>query len=316
MTAEAAIDGANHLLLIDASPFIFRSFFALPEMTSPDGAPVHAVYGFGRFLLGLDGALPASHAAVAFDGSLTTSFRNDLFPAYKAQRELPPADLEAQLDACFQLAEALGFVALIDDRYEADDLLATIHERLRAWSPPGDDALRQTVVTTDKDLAQLVDGRTTWRDPKKDAGLDVDGVIEAFGVRPSQIADYLALVGDRVDNIPGVPGIGAKTAAALLGAYDDLEALLANPEGVASLGVRGAKKLPAKLADHAEQAHLSKQLATVAVVAPLALDVPEDDAEALYASLARRDPDADALRALTGRLGLEGLASRALGDDA
>ena len=252
--------------LVDASPYIFRAFFSIPsKVKAPDGSPANAVYGFGGFLLKLLDDEKVSHAAFAFDRSLTTSFRNDLYPAYKAQRELPPPELEAQLNGCQQLAEAFGLATFESERYEAEDLLASLLDPLAEEAPQA----RRVLVSSDKDLTQLVDERTELFDFAKDVHFGPAEVKEKFGVEPAQIADYLALAGDSVDNIPGVPGIGKKTAAALLAHLPTLEALLERTDEVAELPIRGARSLAKKLVEHADIARLSKKLAIIAKDAPV-----------------------------------------------
>lgn len=249
--------------LVDASPYVFRAYFSLPSsMTDGAGQPVNAAYGFAGFLLRYVDEEAPTHLAVAFDESLTTSFRNELYPPYKAQRELPPPELEAQLDACQELARALGAATYVDERYEADDLIATLCHRL---SQRGH---RCVIVSSDKDLSQLVNASVELYDFARSQRFGPAEVVAKFGVRPEQMADYLGLAGDSVDNIPGVAGVGAKTAAALLGAFEDLEELYADLDRVAELPVRGAKGLGAKLEAGREIAFLSRELATVARDAP------------------------------------------------
>jgi 5'-3' exonuclease len=252
------------LHLIDASPYIFRAFFSIPgSMKSPQGKPINAVYGYTAFLLDLLKREKPTHIAVAFDGSLTTSFRNEIYPAYKAQRELPPAELEAQIDDCFAVTQALGMKALIDDRYEADDIIGTIIAALQKKS------CCFVVVSSDKDLAQLVDARTSLWDFAKDRRFDAKAVRAHFRVKPEQIVDLLALQGDAVDNIPGVKGIGVKTAVALLEKFSDLETLYKDLDRVVKLKVRGAAAIRARLQAGQEMAYLSRQLATISPAAPV-----------------------------------------------
>ncbi len=282
--------------LVDASPYVFRAYFSLPDtMRSPDGSPVNAVYGFAGFLVKLLTEERPGHVGVAFDGSLTTSFRNDWYPQYKAQRELPPPELEAQLDACREVAEGLGLASWIDDRYEADDLIATAAEQVLA------EGGACVVVSPDKDLAQLVGERVQLYDYARGTRLDPAGVQERFGVPPGLVADFLGLAGDAVDNIPGVRGVGPKTAAALLGALGDLDAVYADLDAVAALPIRGARGLAGKLAAERETAFLSRRLATVARDAPLRTGLAE---------LAWPGADRGRLEPVLERLGLERLAGR------
>ena len=244
--------------LVDASPYIFRAHFSLPaSIQTPDGRPAAAAYGFTSFLLKLIADEKPTHLAVAFDRSLNSSFRNEIYPAYKQQRVLPPPELEAQLTACEEIAGALGAATFVDSRYEADDLIGTL---ACALEEAGHGAV---IVTSDKDLAQLVTGRTTLFDFAKGARYGPETVAEKFGVRPDQMTDFLGLAGDSVDNIPGVQGIGAKTAAELLARFGHLEDLYARLDELPGLPLRGASSLHAKLAASRESAFLSKQLATV-----------------------------------------------------
>ncbi len=285
--------------LVDVSPYIFRAYFSVPEtMIGPDGCPVNAIYGFAHFLLRLVNIEQVTHIALAFDQSLTTSFRNDFYPPYKAHRELPPPELEAQIVGCREIAQALGMATFIDPRYEADDLIGTLCQALAPGAP------QIVIVTSDKDLAQLVDARTSLFDFAREERYGPAEVLEKFGVRPQQIADYLGLAGDSVDNIPGVPGVGKKTAAALLAAFPDLEALYAELAAVANLAIRGAKQLPAKLAEHREQAFLSRRLATIARDAPAHADLE---------ALRWHGPDLPAVREVAARFSLGDLAERVKG---
>jgi len=253
--------------LVDASPYVFRAYFSLPDsIRTPAGEPIHAAYGFASFLLKLIADEAPSHLAVAFDESLTTSFRNDLYPDYKAQRELPPAELEAQLGACRELADAFGAATFADAVYEADDIVATLAEQATAAGLPA------VVVSGDKDLAQLVGDDVTLYDFAREERLGPGEVMERFGCRPEQVAELLALQGDAVDNIPGVPGVGKKTARALLAAFDDLDDLYARLDEVPHLALRGAASLAARLAEHRDLAFLSRRLATVVRNAPFAGD--------------------------------------------
>ncbi|MDH3592386.1 MAG: exodeoxyribonuclease IX [Planctomycetota bacterium] len=246
--------------LIDASPYIFRAYFALREpIRDPAGRDVSAIYGFLGFLVRFLREQEPTHLALGFDKSLTTSFRNEIYPAYKAQRPLPPPDLVAQLEDCERVATAMGVRVFQDIRYEADDFLATLAAQLNAPC---------TVVSNDKDLAQLVSERVTWFDFAKDLRYDIDGVVAKFGVRPDQIPDFLGLAGDSVDNIPGVKGVGQKTAVALLNHFGTLEALYERLEEVPGLAIRGAKSVRDKLARDKDNAFLSKTLATAATDAP------------------------------------------------
>jgi len=246
---------------------VFRAFFAIREMRSPQGQPVNAVYGFTAFLLQLLQRAPLTHIGIAFDESLTSSFRNAFFPAYKANRELPPPDLARQLDRCQAVARALGLQVFVDQQYEADDLIGTLARQAT------EQGIEVVVVSNDKDLMQLVTPQVTFYDAAKDRRLDVAGVIAHLGVWPEQIPDLLGLQGDAVDNIPGVKGIGTKTAVALLQTFPHLDAIYADLARVETLPLHNAKTLRQKLAMGREAAFLSKRLATIALDAPVVCDL-------------------------------------------
>ncbi|WP_201314413.1 5'-3' exonuclease H3TH domain-containing protein [Dyella sp. EPa41] len=257
--------------LIDGSLYVFRAWHSMPdEFHDADGHPVNAVHGFTRFLCELLERVKPGHLAVAFDASLTTSFRNAIYPAYKANRELPPPDLERQFVLCREVAEALGIPVLIDHTYEADDLIGSA-----LWSLRGH-GFRSVIVSADKDFGQLLGEFDEQWDYARNLRWGPAGVLEKLGVHPHQVADYLALCGDAVDNIPGVPGIGAKTAAALLSHFGSLDALLERVDEVPFLRIRGAASCAAKLREHADSARLYRQLTRIALDAPVA-----EQAEAL-----------------------------------
>jgi len=257
--------------LIDGSLYVFRAWHSMPdEFHDADGHSVNAVHGFTRFLCELLERVKPEHLAVAFDASLTTSFRNAIYPAYKANRELPPPDLERQFVLCREVAETLGIPVLIDHTYEADDLIGSA-----LWSLRGH-GFRSVIVSADKDFGQLLGEFDEQWDYARNLRWGPAGVLEKLGVHPHQVADYLALCGDAVDNIPGVPGIGAKTAAALLSHFGSLDALLERVDEVPFLRIRGAASCAAKLREHADSARLYRQLTRIALDAPVA-----EQAEAL-----------------------------------
>ncbi|MCB1568843.1 MAG: exodeoxyribonuclease IX [Xanthomonadales bacterium] len=253
------------LYLIDASLYVFRAWHSLPpeQFTDVEGWPVNAVHGFARFLLELLEQVQASHLAVAFDQSLESSFRNELYPAYKANREPAPEELKRQFSLCQDLTRALGLSVMVDDRYEADDLIGSLMTRQR------EHGFKATIVSADKDLSQLLGhGDVQW-DYARQQRWDAKGVKERYGVHPHQIADFLGLAGDATDNIPGVPGIGSKTASALLEHFGSLDALLKRVDELPFLRLRGAAAHAKRLREHADMARLSRQLATIACDAPL-----------------------------------------------
>lgn len=284
--------------LVDAHLYIFRAYHSLPEMRAPDGTPTHAAYGFANTLIKLLAERAPRHAACCFDFALT-SFRNELFAGYKASRgtEAPP-DLEPQFALCKEVAAALGLAVLEAPGYEADDVIATLCTAvMRAGG-------RAVVVSGDKDLAQLVtaDGGVVLFDLARERTLDAAAVRERFGVAPERIPDWLALVGDTSDDLPGVPGFGPKRAAAAIGAFGGLEAMPDEPEAWDGAGVRGTARLAGALTAHRERALRVRELATVV------RDVPGLPAEP--DALAWRGPDAGAFAALAERLGWRGIVRR------
>lgn len=248
---------AGRAWLIDASIYIFRAYFSLPERWhTAEGRPLNAVYGYASFLVDFLGRLePDSFCAAAFDESLGTCFRNDIYPEYKVSRALPDEDLAFQLNSCRELTERIGLPSLGGSRYEADDYIATMARLCREEGRP------VTVVTRDKDLGQLIARpEDRWWDFAADTELDTNGFFQRFGVQPSQFADYLALVGDSVDDIPGVPGVGPKSAAAVLGSYPNLDEIEANLDTLGELNIRGAARLQSSLSEHWEQVRLARRL--------------------------------------------------------
>ncbi len=274
--------------LVDGSLYVFRAWHSMPDsFFDADGQPSHAVHGFTRFLCELLEQVKPAHVAVAFDAALTSSFRNAIYPAYKANRELPPPDLERQFVRCREVTEALGIAVLIDHSYEADDLIGTALWNLRGQG------LRSVIVSADKDFGQLLGEHDEQWDYARGLRWGPTGVFEKLGVHPHQVADYLALCGDAVDNIPGVPGIGAKTAAALLAHFGTLDALLERVDEVAFLRVRGAAACAQKLREHAEATRLYRRLTRIALDAPVSPDLD---------ALRRRSIDAARLEDLCERL--------------
>ncbi|WP_440223346.1 5'-3' exonuclease [Dokdonella sp. MW10] len=276
--------------LVDASLYVFRAWHSIPpDFTDVDGHPVNAVHGFTRFLLELLERAQPSHVAIAFDESLTSSFRNGIYPEYKANRALPPEELVRQFGYCREVATALGLTVLTDTLYEADDLIGSAIHAL------GRHACHAVIVSADKDFGQLIGDRVEQWDYARNERWGADGVLQRFGIHPRQVPDYLALMGDTVDNIPGVPGIGAKTAAALLAHFDTLDALLERVDEVGFLRLRGAAATARKLREHTALARLSRSLTAIALDAPVPLEV---------AHYARRAPDAAGTEALFDRLKL------------
>lgn len=253
--------------LVDASLYVFRAWHSVPaEFFDVDGKPVNAVYGFTRFLLELLERARPSHCAVAFDESLTSSFRNAIYPEYKANRELPPEELKLQFAYCQRVAAALGLRVLSDLSFEADDLIGSVVYALRPQQ------FRAVIVSADKDFGQLVGEHDEIWDFSKNLRWDSAGVKERLGVHPHQVADYLALTGDAVDNIPGVAGIGAKTAATLLAHFGSLDAIYARIEEIPFLRFRGAAAAYVKLKAGYAHARLSRSLTGIACDCPVPLE--------------------------------------------
>ena len=271
---SAPITEDSHLYLIDASAYIFRAFHALPPLTrGSDGLPIGAVAGFcnmlWKLLEELKGPDRPSHFACIFDkGSVT--FRNDMFPEYKANRSETPEELIPQFPLVRRAAEAFHTHALELENYEADDLIATYARQA------GAKGARVTIVSSDKDLMQLVTERIVMLDTMKNKTMGIEQVIEKFGMGPEHVVDIQSLAGDSVDNVPGAPGIGVKTAATLLNEYGTVEELLKRAEEIKQ------PKRRQTLIDHAEQVLLSKQLVTLKDDVPVT--VPLED-------LAVSDPD-------------------------
>jgi len=256
--------------LVDASIYIFRAWFSMSdEFVNQKGEPTNAVYGFSGFLCSLLEQTGAEHVAVAFDESLSKGHRNEIYPDYKANRDPAPEELKRQFSWARSVAEAMGLQCFVDSSYEADDLIGTLAEFWRARGHP------ICVVTADKDLAQLVGENDHWWDFARNQKLNAKQLTEKFGVMPEQMADYLALTGDSVDNIPGVPGVGRKSASALLGHFGDLENIYERLDEVQHLGIRGAKSLQKKLADHRDAAELARRLTVIETAVESALASPE-----------------------------------------
>ncbi|WP_350614991.1 DNA polymerase I [Pseudomonas sp. HY7a-MNA-CIBAN-0227] len=251
------------LVLVDGSSYLYRAFHALPPLTTSKGLPTGAVKGVLNMLKSLRKQYPDSPFAVVFDAKGGT-FRDDMYAEYKANRPSMPDDMRVQIEPLHASVIALGFPLLCVEGVEADDVIGTLARSSAAADRP------VVISTGDKDMAQLVDGHITLVNTMTGSAMDVEGVKEKFGVAPEQIIDYLALMGDSSDNIPGVPGIGPKTASGLLvGVNGGLKELYEQLDIVPTLPIRGAKALPAKLEEHKEMAFLSYQLATIKVDVPL-----------------------------------------------
>ena len=284
------------LYLVDASLYVFRAWHSMPdEFHDADGWPTNAVHGFARFLLELLERERPGHIAIAFDESLDSCFRNAIYPAYKANRDPAPDELRRQFAHCKALCVALGLTVLAHHEYEADDLIGAAVHRAR---PSG---FRSVIVSADKDLSQLLGEHDEQWDFARGLRWGAAGVKARHGVHAHQIADYLALTGDAVDNIPGISGIGAKSAAVLLAHFETLDALLARIDEIPFLRLRGAAQMAVRLREQREHALLWRQLTTI----PLDVPLPDGD-------FARGTGDADELASLSDWIGFGPLTRRRL----
>ena len=270
------------LILVDGSSYLYRAYHAMykVDMRNSAGEPTGAVRGVTSMLRRLAKDYPESHIAVIFDAKGKT-FRDELFAEYKAQRPPMPDDLRLQVQPIHDVIHAMGLPLFSIEGVEADDVIGTLAQEATAKG------LHVVVSTGDKDMAQLVNSNVTLVNTMTETKLDIEGVKEKFGLPPELIIDLLALMGDKVDNIPGVPGVGEKTALALLQNLGGIEAIYNNLDSVSTLDFRGAKKMPEKLAEHKQMAELSYQLATIKCDVELPIHVediqnkPQDNATLL-----------------------------------
>ncbi|MFM5840582.1 DNA polymerase I [Aeromonas rivipollensis] len=249
---------SNPLILVDGSSYLYRAFFASQQadLRTSTGLPSGAVRVMANMMRSLRKQYPDSHVAVVFDAKGKT-FRDDIYPEYKATRASMPDDLRSQVAPIHQMIKAMGFPFLMVEGVEADDVIGTLARQATEKQLP------VLISTGDKDMAQLVSDHVTLIDTMKDVKTDREGVIEKFGVPPELIIDYLALMGDKVDNIPGMAGVGEKTAQALLQGIGSIDQIAANLDKVAALGFRGSKAFADKFREQEEQVRLSYQLATI-----------------------------------------------------
>ncbi len=267
------------LVLVDGSSYLYRAFHALPPLVSSKGQPTGAIKGVVNMLRRMQSDYPDSEVVVVFDAKGKT-FRDDIYPEYKAHRPPMPDDLRSQIEPLHTVVRAMGFPLLVIEGVEADDVIGTL-------ASMATEAGRDCVVSTgDKDMAQLVNQHVTLVNTMTDTVMDIPGVQSKFGIGPELIIDFLALMGDKVDNIPGVPGVGEKTALALLQNLGGLEAIYANLDKVPTLTFRGAKTMPKKLEENREQAFLSYELATIKTDVALSLTLSD---------LRNEKPDRDTL---------------------
>jgi DNA polymerase-1 len=277
------------IFLVDASVYVFRAYHSmLPDMRDRDGNPVHAVFGFARFLGDLIERVRPGYMAVAFDQRRDSSYRSRIYPQYKANRERAPADLVLQFERCRELCRHLGLAVFVDPEYEADDIIGTLGTLMR------EEGVRSAYITRDKDLAQLMRSGDLFWDFGARGQFGYHDIERHFGVAPERFADYLALMGDEVDNIPGVPGVGHRTAASLMRAFGSLDELYGDLAGVARLKLRGAASLGARLAEHRERVYIARRLTRI--TCDLRLGVAAE-------GLRRRLPDMPRVAELYDRLG-------------
>ncbi|WP_270828564.1 DNA polymerase I [Aeromonas sp. Y318-1] len=249
---------SNPLILVDGSSYLYRAFFASQQadLRTSTGLPSGAVRVMANMMRSLRKQYPDCHVAVVFDAKGKT-FRDDIYPEYKANRASMPDDLRSQVAPIHQMIKAMGFPFLMVEGVEADDVIGTLARQATEKQLP------VLISTGDKDMAQLVSDHVTLIDTMKDVKTDREGVIEKFGVPPELIIDYLALMGDKVDNIPGMTGVGEKTALALLQGIGSIDEIAANLDKVAALGFRGSKAFADKFREQEEQVRLSYVLATI-----------------------------------------------------
>ncbi len=277
------------LYLIDAPIFIFRAWHTVPnDVVDYDGNPVNALHGFARFLGDLIEREKPGHIAVAFDERTASSYRTLLYPAYKANREPAPVELKRQFLLCRQLCRALGVPSFTSNEYEADDIIGTLAQLARANDK------NVVIVTRDKDLSQLVRRGDVYWDYLDDRRYRYDDIPERFGVLPERMACFLALMGDAVDNIPGVPGIGRKTASMLFRHFESLHHLYDNLDGVLKLKLRNAGFVCGQLRDHRESAFLARKLTGIACDMPLTVTLSD---------LRRRPPNMTAVERIYDSVG-------------
>ncbi|HHF3128507.1 TPA: DNA polymerase I [Vibrio alginolyticus] len=276
----------NPLILIDGSSYLYRAFHAYPGTMSNGEIPTNAVYGVVNMLRSMMRQFASERIAVVFDAKGKT-FRDDMYAEYKANRLPMPDDLRCQIEPLHNVIRAMGLPLICVPGVEADDVIGTLAYQASQKGMP------VLISTGDKDMAQLVDDNITLINTMTNVVMDREGVVEKFGIPPELIIDYLALMGDKVDNIPGVPGVGDKTATALLQGIGGLTKLYENLDDIAGLGFRGSKTMAKKLIDNKENAMLSYELATIKLDVELE-ETPE--------SLLKAEPNKDELVKLYGQL--------------
>ncbi|MCE2593909.1 DNA polymerase I [Motilimonas cestriensis] len=276
----------NPFILVDGSSYLYRAFYAPPHLTNSAGEPTGAVYGVVNMLRSLLNQFSPSHIAVVFDAKGKT-FRDEMFAEYKAQRPSMPDDLRSQVEPLHDIIRALGLPIIIHEGVEADDVIGTLARQASAQG------INTLISTGDKDMAQLVDEHVLLINTMTNTVLDRDGVVEKFGVGPDLIIDYLALMGDKVDNIPGVPGVGEKTAIAMLQGIGSMDEIYERLDELPALGFRGSKSMPEKMRANEAEARMSYTLATIKTDVELA---------ERYEDLSAKPADKDKLIELYGKM--------------
>jgi DNA polymerase-1 len=275
----------NPLILIDGSSYLYRAFHAYPESMSNGDIQTNAIYGVVNMLRSMMKQFSSERIAVIFDAKGKT-FRDDMYPEYKANRPSMPNELRSQIEPLHNIIKAMGLPLLVIPGVEADDVIGTLAHQASQQGMP------VLISTGDKDMAQLVDENVTLINTMTNVVMDPQGVVDKFGIGPELIIDFLALMGDKVDNIPGVPGVGEKTALALLQGIGSIDDIYTRLDDIAPLGFRGSKTMAKKLTEHEDNARLSYELATIK------LDVELENAPE---SLVKQTPNKDELIALYGK---------------
>ena len=257
-------DVTQPVYLIDASIFVFRAWHAVPNtLVDPEGNPVNALHGFARFLGDVLEQVKPQHIAVAFDESLRNSFRNKLYPPYKANREPAPVELKRQFALCKQVCQALGVATFASDDYEADDIIGTLASQARS------EGKNVVLLSRDKDLTQLIRRGDVYWDYLGEKRYQYADIPERFGVLPERMPCYLAVMGDAVDNIRGVPGVGAKTASMLFKHFESIHHLYDNLDEVLKLKLRSPGFVRGQLHDNKDSAMLARRLTEIVCDMPM-----------------------------------------------
>jgi DNA polymerase I len=261
-------NGGSTLYLVDGSGYIFRAFFALPQLNNSRGLPTNAVYGFVRMLLKLLKDAHPARLAIVFDSPKKT-FRDDLFESYKANRTSPPNDLVVQIPYIHRAVEAFRIKSLMLEGYEADDLIGTLAARAARLK------IETVIVTADKDFMQMVGPKVTLWDTMRDRRTGAREVRERLGVEPRAVVDLMALMGDAIDNVKGVPGVGEKTASALIQRFGSIDNLMAKLDELEASNIRGAKKLAPLIAQHRADVELARKLVRIDTDVPLNVELED-----------------------------------------